>query len=108
MILMYSYIDANGATHEGVTIFEIEKQLRSGNVKDFWPDNQEYKASSKYVELSDGTVVNTYDIILLNVEDSAKVKGGKEYRLYLRGKKMTLKLTEEDYKIVKHKLLAEL
>lgn len=70
------------------------------------PANEPKKITSKYIELTDGTVVNSYDIILLNVEDVNNNKFvGTEYRLYLRGKKMTLKLTREDYEIVKKRLL---
>ena len=54
-----------------------------------------------FIELSDGTIVNAQDIILVNVEQGAD---GNEYRLYLRGKKMTLKLCKKDYDIL-HQVL---
>ena len=61
------------------------------------------KVTSKYIELSDGSIVNSYDIILLNV--NVDEKGEKDFKLYLLGKKMTLDITESDYKLIRHRLL---
>ncbi len=54
----------------------------------------------KFIELTDGTIVNSYDIILLNVDTGED--GEKAYKLYLRGKKMTLALTKDDYDIIRN------
>ena len=52
----------------------------------------------EFIKLSDGSIVNADDIILVNVEDDG-------YRLYLRGKKMTLKLGQRDYDIIEQTIL---
>jgi hypothetical protein len=55
---------------------------------------------SNFVELSDRTIVNIDDIILLNVD---KMGGNYIYKLFLRGKGMTLRLSEADYNIIRNK-----
>lgn len=55
-----------------------------------------------FVELSDRTIVNVNDIILLNVDKSGEKY---TYKLFLRGKGMTLRLSEEDYNIIRNKIL---
>ena len=57
---------------------------------------------NEFVELSDKTIVNVSDIILLNVD---KMGDGYVYKLFLRGKGMTLRLSETDYNIIRKKLL---
>lgn len=57
---------------------------------------------NEFVELSDKTIVNVSDIILLNVD---KMGDGYVYKLFLRGKGMTLRLSETDYNIIREKLL---
>ena len=54
-----------------------------------------------FIELSDRTIINVNDIVLLNVD-----KAGEEYvyKLFLRGKGMTLRLSEEDYNIIRNKI----
>lgn len=54
-----------------------------------------------FIELSDKTIVNVNDIVLLNVD---KTGGEYVYKLFLRGKGMTLRLSEEDYNIIKNKI----
>ena len=54
-----------------------------------------------FIELSDKTIVNVNDIVLLNVD---KTGGEYVYKLFLRGKGMTLRLSEEDYNIIKKKI----
>lgn len=54
-----------------------------------------------FIELSDRTIVNVNDIVLLNVD---KTGGEYVYKLFLRGKGMTLRLSEEDYNIIKNKI----
>ena len=55
-----------------------------------------------FIELSDRTIVHISDIILVNVD-----KAGDKYvyKLFLRGKGMTLRLSETDYNITRKKLL---
>ena len=60
----------------------------------------------EFIELSDKTIINISDIILLNVDKDRKT-GGYVYRLYLRGKGMTLRMTETDYQIIRKRLLGE-
>jgi hypothetical protein len=57
---------------------------------------------NEFVELSDKTIVNISDIILLNVD---KMGEAYVYKLFLRGKGMTLRLTETDYNIIRAKIL---
>lgn len=57
---------------------------------------------NNFVELTDLTIVNINDIILLNVD---KLEGEYSYKLFLRGKGMTLRLTEADYKLIREKLI---
>jgi hypothetical protein len=59
---------------------------------------------NEFVELSDKTIVNINDIILLNVDKMQEVH---VYKLFLRGKGMTLRLSETDYKILREKLLKD-
>jgi hypothetical protein len=59
---------------------------------------------NEFVELSDKTIVNVSDIILLNVD---KMGDGYVYKLFLRGKGMTLRLSETDYNIIRKKLLKD-
>jgi hypothetical protein len=59
---------------------------------------------NEFVELSDKTIVNVSDIILLNVD---KMGDGYVYKLFLRGKGMTLRLSETDYNIIREKLLKD-
>ena len=56
----------------------------------------------EFIELSDKTIVNINDIILVNVD---KVGENYVYKLFLRGKGMTLRLSETDYNIIRNKLL---
>lgn len=65
---------------------------------------------NNFLELTDQTIVNVDDIILVNVDrDWVRYdKDGKpvyDRKLYLRGKGMTLRLTEEDYNIIRKRLL---
>ena len=60
--------------------------------------------AKEFIELTDKTIVNTSDIILLNVD---KIQGEPSYKLYIRGKGMTLRLTEDDYKIIRENLIEE-
>lgn len=57
-----------------------------------------------FIELSDRTIVNINDIVLLNVD---KTGGEYVYKLFLRGKGMTLRLSEEDYNIIKNKIFED-
>ena len=57
---------------------------------------------NSFVELTDKTIVNISDIILLNVD---KVGDSYVYKLFLRGKGMTLRLTDADYKLIREKLI---
>ena len=57
---------------------------------------------NEFVELSDKTIINVSDIILLNVD---KVGDHYVYKLFLRGKGMTLRLSETDYNIIRNKIL---
>lgn len=59
---------------------------------------------NKFVELTDKTIVNIDDIILLNVD---KMGGNYVYKLFLRGKGMTLRLTDVDYEIIRNKIIVE-
>ena len=59
---------------------------------------------NEFVELSDRTIINISDIILLNVD---KMGDAYVYKLFLRGKGMTLRLSETDYKILREKLLKD-
>lgn len=59
---------------------------------------------NNFVELSDKTIININDIILLNVDKMQEVH---VYKLFLRGKGMTLRLSETDYKILREKLLKD-
>lgn len=54
-----------------------------------------------FIELSDRTIINVNDIVLLNVD---KTGGEYVYKLFLRGKGMTLRLSEEDYNIIRNKI----
>jgi hypothetical protein len=54
-----------------------------------------------FIELSDRTIVNINDIVLLNVDRDGE---GYVYKLFLRGKGMTLRLSEEDYNIIRNKI----
>ena len=54
-----------------------------------------------FIELSDRTIVNVNDIVLVNVD---KTGGEYVYKLFLRGKGMTLRLSEEDYNIIRNKI----
>lgn len=56
----------------------------------------------KFIELTDKTIINIDDIILLNVD---KEEEQYVYKLFLRGKGMTLRLTEEDYNLIRNKLI---
>lgn len=58
-----------------------------------------------FIELTDRTIINVSDIILLNVDN---LGGEYSYKLYIRGKGMTLKLTEEDYKTIRNKIIEEI
>jgi hypothetical protein len=58
----------------------------------------------EFIELSDRTIVNVGDIILVNVD---KVGEKYVYKLFLRGKGMTLRLSETDYNIIREKLLKD-
>ena len=51
----------------------------------------------KFIKLNDGTIINPDKIILLNVDNE---NGRIVYKLFLEGKKMTLQLTETDYKVI--------
>ena len=55
---------------------------------------------NSFIELTDKTIINTSDIILLNVDKKGNTY---QYRLYLRGKGLTLRLTETDYNIIREK-----
>ena len=57
-----------------------------------------------FIELSDRTIVNVNDIVLVNVD---KTGGEYVYKLFLRGKGMTLRLSEEDYNIIKNKIFED-
>ena len=57
-----------------------------------------------FIELSDRTIININDIVLLNVD---KTGGEYVYKLFLRGKGMTLRLSEEDYKIIRNKIFGD-
>ncbi len=57
-----------------------------------------------FIELTDRSILNVNDIILLNV-DKDKKTGGYIYRLYLKGKGMTLRLHEDDYQLIRRKIL---
>jgi hypothetical protein len=57
---------------------------------------------NEFIELSDKTIINVGDIILVNVD---KVGEKYVYKLFLRGKGMTLKLSETDYNIIRDKIL---
>lgn len=59
---------------------------------------------TNFIELSDKSIINVNDIVLLNVD---KIDDGFKYTLYLRGKGMTLKLSETDYRIVRKRLLTD-
>lgn len=64
-----------------------------------------------FIELSDQTIVNVNDIVLVNVDKDwthydENGKPAHDRKLYLRGKGMTLKLTEVDYHIIKEHLLS--
>jgi len=59
---------------------------------------------NEFIELSDKTIVNISDIILLNVD---KARDGYVYKLFLRGKGMTLRLSETDYNIIRNKILQQ-
>lgn len=54
-----------------------------------------------FIELSDRTIINVNDIVLVNVD---KTGGEYVYKLFLRGKGMTLRLSEEDYNIIRNKI----
>lgn len=54
-----------------------------------------------FIELSDKTIINVNDIVLLNVDKNG---GEYVYKLFLRGKGMTLRLSEEDYNIIRNKI----
>ena len=56
----------------------------------------------QFIELTDKSIVNINDIILLNVD---KVGGKYVYKLFLRGKGMTLKLSEKDYNLIRNNLI---
>jgi len=56
---------------------------------------------NNFVELSDKTIININDIILLNVDKMQEVH---VYKLFLRGKGMTLRLSETDYNIIRNKI----
>lgn len=60
--------------------------------------------AKEFIELTDKTIVNTSDIILVNVD---KIQGEYSYKLYIRGKGMTLRLTEDDYNIIRKNLIEE-
>ena len=57
-----------------------------------------------FIELSDRTIININDIVLLNVDNMG---GEYVYKLFLRGKGMTLRLSEEDYNIIKNKIFED-
>lgn len=59
---------------------------------------------NSFVELTDRTIVNVDDIILLNVD---KVGDKYVYKLFLRGKGMTLRLSDADYEIIRNKIIVE-
>ena len=58
--------------------------------------------TNEFIELSDRTIVNIGDIILVNVDRTGEKY---VYKLFLRGKGMTLRLSETDYNIIRNKLL---
>ena len=57
---------------------------------------------NEFIELSDKTIINVGDIILVNVD---KVGEKYAYKLFLRGKGMTLKLSETDYNIIRNRII---
>lgn len=59
---------------------------------------------TQFIELSDKTIINVGDIILLNVD---KVGEKYVYKLFLRGKGMTLRLSETDYNIIRNKIVVK-
>ncbi len=59
---------------------------------------------NEFIELSDKTIINVGDIILVNVD---KVGDGYIYKLFLRGKGMTLRLSETDYDIIRDRIIGQ-
>ena len=59
---------------------------------------------NEFIELSDKTIVSINDITLVNVD---KVKDGYTYKLFLRGKGMTLRLSETDYNIIRDRIIGK-
>ena len=57
---------------------------------------------NEFIELSDKTIVSINDITLVNVD---KVKDGYVYKLFLRGKDMTLRLSETDYNVIRDRII---
>ena len=59
---------------------------------------------NEFIELSDKTIINIGDIILVNVD---KVGEKYTYKLFLRGKGMTLRLSETDYNIIRDRIIGK-
>ena len=56
------------------------------------------KKNGNFLRLTDKTIININDIILVNVETLQD--GSERYRLFLEGKHMTLRLSREDYNFI--------
>ncbi len=64
------------------------------------------KRKGNFLRLSDKTIINISDIILVNVEKAQD--GSESYRLFLEGKHMTLKLSPEDYNFINECLMEDI
>ena len=60
------------------------------------------KRNGNFIRLTDKTIISIKDILLVNVEGTPS--GNEKYSLYLTGKHMTLRLSEEDYNFINHSL----
>lgn len=63
------------------------------------------KKNGNFIRLTDKTIISIKDIILVNVETTQD--GKEKFCLYLEGKHMTLRLSEEDYLFIDHCLMEE-
>lgn len=64
------------------------------------------KRKGDFLRLSDKTIINIKDIILVNVEKAPD--GSESYRLFLEGKHMTLKLSHGDFEFINESLMEDI
>ena len=64
------------------------------------------KRKGDFLRLSDKTIINIKDIILVNVDKTPD--GSESYRLFLEGKHMTLKLSQSDFEFINESLMEDI